>query len=75
MSQYLFHILGGGIKKGIINIRDKTYACRVIQLDQLVCVHAITACLTVQVDYVSLCCEFYTKESLVTAYAQPSRAS
>ncbi|XP_052299813.1 uncharacterized protein LOC127903144 [Citrus sinensis] len=71
VAQYRFHVLGGGIKEGIVDIREKTCSCRVFQLDQLVCAHAIAACITVCVDYISLCFEFYTQESLVTAYAQP----
>ncbi|KAH9655138.1 SWIM-type domain-containing protein [Citrus sinensis] len=71
VAQYRFHVLGGGIKEGIVDIREKTCSCRVFQLDQLVCAHAIAACITVRVDYISLCSEFYTQESLVTAYAQP----
>ena len=65
VSQYRFHVLGGGIKEGIIDIREKTCSCRVFQLDQLVCAHAIAGCITVRVDYINLCSE------LVTAYAQP----
>ena len=71
VSQYQFHVLGGGIKDGIVDIRNKTYSCRVFQLDQLICAHAIAACLTIRVDYISLCFKFYTKESLVMTYAQP----
>ena len=33
--------------------------------------HAITACLTVRVDYINLFSNYYSKESLVMAYAQP----
>ena len=69
VSQYQFHVLGGGIKDGIVDIRNKTYSCRVFQLDQLICAHAITTCLTVRVDYRSLCSDFYTKESLAMDYA------
>ena len=71
VSQYQFHVLGGGIKEGIVDIRNKTYSCRVFQLDQLICAHAIAACLTIRVDYISLCSKFYTKEPLVMTYAQP----
>ncbi|KAH9647176.1 SWIM-type domain-containing protein [Citrus sinensis] len=71
VAQYRFHVLSGGIKEGIVDIREKTCSCRVFQLDQLVCAHAIAAFITVRVDYISLCSEFYTQESLVTAYAQP----
>lgn len=33
--------------------------------------NAIVACLTVRVDYISICFDFYTKKSLVMTYAQP----
>ncbi|KAH9794536.1 SWIM-type domain-containing protein [Citrus sinensis] len=71
VSLHRFHVLGGGMKEGIIDIYERTCSCRVFQLDQLVCVHAIAACLTVRVDYISLCSDYYSKDSLVMAYAEP----
>ena len=35
------------------------------------CAHAIAACLTHRVDFINLCSDFYTTESLAMAYAQP----
>ena len=69
VSQHRFHVLGGSIKEWIVDIHERTCSCRVFQLDQLVCAHAITACLTVRVDYISLCSAYYSKDSLVMAYA------
>ncbi|KAH9718026.1 SWIM-type domain-containing protein [Citrus sinensis] len=71
VSQHRFHVLGGGMKEGIVDIYERTCSCRVFQLDQLVCAHAITACLRVRVDYISLCSDYYSKDSLVMAYAEP----
>ena len=71
VSQYRFHVLGGGIKERIIDIHKRTCSCRVFQLNQLVCAHAIAACLTVYVDYISLCSNYYSKESLIMTYAEP----
>ncbi|KAH9728017.1 SWIM-type domain-containing protein [Citrus sinensis] len=71
VSQYRFHVLGGGMKEGIVDIHERTCSCRVFQLDQLVCAHAIAACLIVRVDYISLCSDYYSKDSLVMAYAEP----
>ena len=62
--------MGSDIKKGIVDTREKTCSYRVFQIDQLVCAHAIATCITERVDYISLRFKFYTKESLVTAYAQ-----
>ena len=33
--------------------------------------HAITVCLTVRVDYISLCSNYYSKDSLVISCAKP----
>ena len=66
VSQHQFHVLGGSIKEGIVDIHERTCSCRVFQLDQLVYARAITVCLTVRVDYIS----FYSKESLVMTYAE-----
>ena len=71
VSKYQFQVLGGGIKEGLIDIRNKNCSCKVFQLDSLVYTHVIVACLTVRVNYISICFDFYTKNSLVMAYAQP----
>ncbi|XP_024039351.1 uncharacterized protein LOC112097984 [Citrus clementina] len=62
---------GGGMKEGIVDIHERICSCRVFQLDQLVCAHAIAVCLSVRVDYISLCSDYYSKHSLVMAYAEP----
>ena len=71
VSQYRFHILGGGVKEGIVDSHERTSSCRVFQLDQLVYVHSIAVCLTVRVDYISPYSDYYSKDSLVMAYAEP----
>ena len=71
MSQYQFYVLGSGIKERIIDIHKMTCSYKVFKLDQLVCVHAIAACLTVCVDYISLYSNYYSRELLVMAYAEP----
>lgn len=63
-------VLGGDIKQGIVNIHNKTCSCRIFQLNQLVCAYATTTCLTVRVDYINLCSNYCSKESLVMAHAQ-----
>ncbi|XP_052291892.1 uncharacterized protein LOC127900729 [Citrus sinensis] len=70
MSQHRFHVLDGGMKEGIFDIHERTCSCRVFQLDQLICANVITVCLTVRVDYISLCSDYYSKYSLVMAYAE-----
>ena len=47
VSLHRFQVVGGGIKEGLADIQKKTCSYRVFQLDQLVCAHAIAACLTV----------------------------
>ena len=67
VSLHRFLVVGGGIKECLVDIQNSS----VFQLDQLVCAHAISTCLTVQVDYINLCSNYYTKESLAITYAQP----
>ncbi|KAH9715045.1 SWIM-type domain-containing protein [Citrus sinensis] len=71
VSPHRFHVLGGCMNEGIVDIHERTCSCKVFKLDQLVCAHAIAACLTVRVDYISLCSDYYSKDSLVMAYAEP----
>ncbi|XP_015388038.2 uncharacterized protein LOC107177969 [Citrus sinensis] len=71
MSPYRFQVIGGGLKEGLVDLQKRTCFCRVFQLDQLVCAHAIAACLTHRVDFINLCLDFYTTESLAMTYAQP----
>ncbi|KAH9802359.1 SWIM-type domain-containing protein [Citrus sinensis] len=71
VSPHRFQVTGGGLKGGLVDLQKRTCSCRVFQLDQLVCAHAIAACLTHRVDFINLCSDFYTTESLAMAYAQP----
>ncbi|KAH9737194.1 SWIM-type domain-containing protein [Citrus sinensis] len=71
VSPHRFQVIGGGLKEGLVDLQKRTCTCRVFQLDQLVCAHAIAACLTHRVDFINLCSDFYTTESLAMAYAQP----
>ncbi|KAH9743318.1 SWIM-type domain-containing protein [Citrus sinensis] len=71
VSLHRFQVIGGGLKEGLVDLQQRTCTCRVFQLDHLVCAHAIAACLTHRVDFINLCSDFYTTESLVMAYAQP----
>ncbi|XP_024037574.1 uncharacterized protein LOC112097203 [Citrus clementina] len=71
VSPHRFQVIGGGLKEGLVDLQKRTCSCRVFQLDQLVCAHAIAACLTHRVDFINLCSDFYTTESLAMAYAQP----
>ncbi|KAH9715482.1 SWIM-type domain-containing protein [Citrus sinensis] len=70
VSPHRFQVIGGGLKEGLVDLQKRTCSCRVFQLDQLVCAHAIAACLTHRVDFINLCSDFYTTESLAMAYAQ-----
>ena len=47
VSLYRFQVVGGWIKEDLIDLQKKTCSYRVFQLDQLVCAHAIVACLIV----------------------------
>ena len=64
VSLHWFQVVGDEIKECLVDLQKKTYSCKVFQLDQLVCAHAIAACLTVQVDFINLCSDFYTTKSL-----------
>ncbi|KAH9648747.1 SWIM-type domain-containing protein [Citrus sinensis] len=46
VSPHRFQVIGGGLKEGLVDLQKRTCSCRVFQLDQLVCAHAIVACLT-----------------------------
>ncbi|KAH9750661.1 SWIM-type domain-containing protein [Citrus sinensis] len=71
VSPHRFQVIGSGLKEWLVDLQKRTCSCRVFQLDQLVCAHAIAACLTHRVDFINLCSDFYTTESLAMAYAQP----
>ncbi|XP_052299687.1 uncharacterized protein LOC112499345 [Citrus sinensis] len=71
VSPHRFQVIGGGLKEGLVDLQKRTCSCRVFQIYQLVCAHAIAACLTHRVDFINLCSDFYTTESLAIAYAQP----
>ncbi|XP_024041407.1 uncharacterized protein LOC127901762 [Citrus sinensis] len=71
VSPHHFQVIGGGLKEGLVDLQKRTCSCRVFQLDQLVCAHAIAACLTHRVDFINFCSDFYTTELLAIAYAQP----
>ncbi|XP_024039557.1 uncharacterized protein LOC112098158 [Citrus clementina] len=71
VSPHRFQVIGGGLKEGLVDLQKRTCSCRVFQLDQLVCAHAIATCLTHRVDFINLCSDFYTTEFVAMAYVQP----
>ncbi|XP_052299756.1 uncharacterized protein LOC127903124 [Citrus sinensis] len=71
VASHRFQVIGGGLKEGLVYLQKKTCSYRVFQLNQLVCAHAIAACLTHRVDFINLFSDFHTTESLTMAYAQP----
>ena len=71
VSSNQFQVKEGGIKEGFVDIRNKTCSCRVFQVDQFVCAHAIVVCLYFWVDPISFCSCYYTKETLVMTYSAP----
>ncbi|KAH9730924.1 SWIM-type domain-containing protein [Citrus sinensis] len=70
VSPHRFQVIGGGLKECFVDLQKRTCTCRVFQLDQLVCAHAIAVCLAHRVDFINLCSDFYTTESFAMAYAQ-----
>ena len=66
-----FQVIGGGLKEGLADLQKRTCSYKVFQLDQLVCAYTIAACLIHRVDFINLCLDFYTTESLAMAYGQP----
>ncbi|KAH9728024.1 SWIM-type domain-containing protein [Citrus sinensis] len=42
-SPHCFQVIGGGLKEELVDLQKRTCSCRVFQLDQLVCAHAIAA--------------------------------
>ena len=71
MSKHKFQVWDGSVNKGLVDIHCRTCSCRIFQLDQFVCAHAITVCLHAQVDYIDICSHFYSEESLLKAYVVP----
>ena len=45
MVRVIMHMKEGGIKESFVDIRNNACSCRVFQVDQFVCAHAIVVCL------------------------------
>ncbi|XP_038698032.1 uncharacterized protein LOC119995596 [Tripterygium wilfordii] len=59
-----------GDQDGQVDLQNKTCSCRVFDLDQLPCVHALAACRVRNISFNSLCSPYYTNEALMLAYAE-----
>ncbi|XP_038695538.1 uncharacterized protein LOC119992830 [Tripterygium wilfordii] len=60
-----------GDQDGQVDLQNKTCSCRVFDLDQLPCVHALAACRVRNISFNSMCAPYYTNEAIILAYAEP----
>ncbi|KAK3194153.1 hypothetical protein Dsin_025463 [Dipteronia sinensis] len=52
-----------------VNLLEKICTCKVFDLDHLPCAHALAAARERNLDYTSLCADYYKKEVLADAYS------
>ncbi|KAK2664858.1 hypothetical protein Ddye_003432 [Dipteronia dyeriana] len=52
-----------------VNLLEKTCTCKVFDLDHLPCAHALAAARERNLDYTSLCADYYKEEVIVDAYS------
>ncbi|KAK3205373.1 hypothetical protein Dsin_019419 [Dipteronia sinensis] len=54
-----------------VNLLQKTCTCSKFQMDYLSCSHALAAVRERNLDYTSLCADYYKRETFVNAYSVP----
>ncbi|XP_038680934.1 uncharacterized protein LOC119981866 [Tripterygium wilfordii] len=60
-----------GCGNGEVNLHNRTRSCKKFDLQQLLCVHALTVCANREIAVHSLCSRYYTNETILVAYAEP----
>ncbi|KAK2634198.1 hypothetical protein Ddye_028990 [Dipteronia dyeriana] len=58
-----------GGKDGLVNLLDRTCSCREFQIDLLSCAYALATLRACKTPFIDFCSHYYTKSSLVEAYA------
>ena len=69
VDRYIYDVRDGD-KGGIVNLNTRTCTCRVFDLDQLPCAHALAVCGKIRFDYKVLCSHMYTTTAWVSTYAE-----
>lgn len=69
ISVYQFNV-GCGDARGVVDLVSKTCSCKVWDIDQMPCVHAIAACRERTYMLNTLWSPYYTTEMLLIAYAE-----
>ncbi|XP_052181998.1 uncharacterized protein LOC127794787 [Diospyros lotus] len=70
IDMYRFNVHDGHFG-GIIDLKVRTYTCRVFDFDKLPCGHALAAARSHNIHPYSLCSSYYQTEALLCAYADP----
>ncbi|KAI9165962.1 hypothetical protein LWI28_023755 [Acer negundo] len=58
-------------KQWTVNLARKTCTCNKFQMDFLPCSHALAAARERNLDFTSLCADYYKRETLIDAYSVP----
>ncbi|KAI9181867.1 hypothetical protein LWI28_019468 [Acer negundo] len=58
-------------KQWTVNLARKTYTCNKFQMDFFPCSHALVAAREWNLDFTSLCADYYKRETLIDAYSVP----
>ncbi|KAK2655423.1 hypothetical protein Ddye_008475 [Dipteronia dyeriana] len=58
-------------KKWTIDLARKTYTCNKFQMDHLPCSHALFSARDRNMDFTSLCVDYYMRQTLIEAYSVP----
>ncbi|TYK23799.1 Ulp1-like peptidase [Cucumis melo var. makuwa] len=66
---YQFHVKDLD-KEEVVNLQTKECTCKEFQAEQLPCLHAIAAAHDRNINFYSLCVNYYTNECLLAAYAE-----
>ena len=69
LNPVTYHVKGGELE-GVVDIFNKTCACKEFDIDKLSCVHAIGVAHHAHVSVYSLVLLYYTKEYYVVAYTE-----
>ena len=64
-----FHVKGGGLD-AVVDTHNLTCTCHVLDIDRLLCVHAIAATSHARVSVYTLASRYYMKDYYMLAYAE-----
>ncbi|XP_022897489.1 uncharacterized protein LOC111411164 [Olea europaea var. sylvestris] len=61
-------LVSGETSSFIVNIEQRTYTCRTLQVNQLPCPHALATIASMKMDPYDFCSYYYTREAYMNAY-------